>query len=247
MNRGYLTAFATLAVFILAGGEEAAAKETRLKTLGCLLSPSERVEVSSAVPGVIERINVKRGSEVYRGEILFQLKASVEKASVELARAKADFSERKAERNKTLYEDDILTPHERDEIETELLLAQAELNLKKQELELRTVFSPINGVVVNRLHSEGEYVDVDPVMQLATLNPLHIDLLLPSRYFGQIEIRQKLKIKPENSKIGPRTAAVITVDPLIDPASGTFRVQLLMNNPLNSIPAGLRCTAFLMK
>ncbi len=35
----------------------------------------------------------------------------------------------------------------------------------------------------------------------------------------------------------------ITVDPLIDPASGTFRVQLVMTNPGNRIPAGLRCSA----
>jgi len=81
------------------------------------------------------------------------------------------------------------------------------------------------------------------VMHLATLDPLHIDLLLPSSYFGQIVMGQELMIKPEAEMIESSTAKVVIVDPLIDPASGTFRVQLEMKNPGNKIPAGIRCTA----
>ena len=170
----------------------------------------------------------------------------MEKESVELARVKAEFAKRKAERNKDLYNDDILTIHERDEIETELLIAETELRLKKQELALRTVYSPINGVVVDRFNNKGEYVNIDPIMDLATLDPLHIDLLLPANYFGQITLGQKLMIKPESDTIDARIAKVIIVDPLIDPASGTFRVQLVMSNPDNKIPAGIRCGAQLI-
>jgi len=80
-------------------------------------------------------------------------------------------------------------------------------------------------------------------MSLATLDPLHIDLLLPSTYFGQISLKQQLLIKPESDTIDARIAKVIIVDPLIDSASGTFRVQLEMSNPGNKIPAGIRCSA----
>ena len=83
-------------------------------------------------------------------------------------------------------------------------------------------------------------------MELATLDPLHIDLLLPASYFGQIILGQKLSIKPESDAIDARMARVIIVDPLIDPASGTFRVQLVMTNPGNKIPAGIRCSAQLL-
>lgn len=238
-------AAASLLLVIIAADSQA--REVKLSTLGCMLSPSEKVEVSSPVPGVLEQVIVERGDEIRRGEVLFQLKAGVEKASVDLARVKAEFSERKVERNKSLFADDILTVHERDEIETELLMAKTELLLKEQELALRTVISPIDGVVVERKHSEGEYVNVDPVMELATMNPLHVDLLLPSTYFGKISPGQYVKIKPEVVKISARLAEVSIVDPLIDPASGTFRVQLVMDNPLNKIPAGLRCSAKLIK
>lgn len=232
-----------MTICVLTSINSLSADEMTLSTLGCMLEPSKKVQVSSPVAGVIDKIKVKRGDYVKKNRILFQLKAGVEKELVELASVKAKFALRKAERNKELYDDDILTIHERDEIETELIMANTELRLKEQELKLRTVYSPINGVVVNRFFNKGEYVNVDPIIQVATLDPLHIDLLLPSKYFGQIAIDQQLMIKPESNQIESRVAKVVIVDPLIDPASGTFRVQLTMQNPGNTIPAGIRCSA----
>lgn len=218
-----------------------------LATLGCMLEPSKKVEVSSPVPGVLEVVDIRRGDQVRVGETLFQLRAGVEKAKVELTRVRADFASRALKRNEELYADDLLSIHERDEIETDLLLAKMELRLAEEELALRQVASPINGVVVDRLLDVGEYVNVDPVLRLATLDPLHVDLLLPSEYFGRISVGQKLEIVAPPALQDPRQASVATVDPLIDPASGTFRVQLSMSNEDNSIPAGLRCSARLIE
>ncbi len=222
------------------------AEENSLAALGCMLEPSKNVEVGSSVSGVIESIDLYRGDRVDEGQVLFQLKAGMQKAGVEIARLKAAFSERKLVRNAEMFEDQLLSAHERDEIETESLMAKTELQLKEQELALRQVVSPISGVVVDRFIDKGEYVNVEPVISLATLDPLHIDLLLPYSYFGSIVTGQELQIRAEPALIDPRSARVKTVDPLIDPASGTFRVQLIMANPGNKIPAGLRCSAALM-
>lgn len=219
------------------------ADELTLSTLGCMLEPSEKVQISSPVSGVLDKVQVKRGDSIKKGQSLFQLKAGVEREAVQLASVRAEFAKRKQQRNMDLYDEDILTANERDEIETEVLIAKSELRLKEQELELRKVSSPINGVVVNRLNNEGEYVNTDPILSLATLDPLHVDLLLPASYFGKIALKQELLIKPESEVIAAKPAKVIIVDPLIDSGSGTFRVQLLMRNPGNKIPAGIRCTA----
>ena len=246
MRTKYLMAFTMVSFSMLISISNVYADDHTLSTLGCMFEPSEKVQVSSPVTGVLKHVNVKRGDRIKRGSTLFQLKATVERGNVELARIRSEFAKRKAERNKDLYKDEILTMHERDEIETELLIAESELHLKEQELALRTVSSPINGVVVNRFKNDSEYVTIDPIMELATLDPLHIALLLPASYFGQIVKNQKLMIKPRLSTIDARVAKVIIVDPLIDSASSTFRVQLVMKNPGNKIPAGIHCTAQLM-
>jgi len=228
-------------ILLLASTLSNAQQDNSIVALGCMLEPSKKVEISSPVPGVIETVTVSRGTLVEAGDTLFALKAGVEKAAVQLARVKTDFARRNVQRNVELYEDDLLSIHERDEIETDLLMAQMELQLQEQELALRTVASPISGVVVDRLLDKGEYVSTDPVLRLATLDPLHVDLLLSSSYFGNIAVDQLLLVAAEPALKEPRSARVKTVDPLIDPASGTFRVQLEMNNPGNQIPAGLRC------
>lgn len=228
--------------FMVTQSTSLSAEELALSTLGCMLEPSEKVEISSPVMGVLDKVMVKRGDKVRKGQSLFQLNAGVERVGVQLAKVRAEFAKRKDQRNQELYDDDILTASERDEIETELLIAQSELRLKQQELALRRVLSPIKGVVVNRFNNAGEFVNSDPILSLATLDPLHVDLLLPANYFGHIRPNQMLLIKPDSGMIDASPATVIIVDPLIDSASGTFRVQLVMRNPEGKIPAGLRCT-----
>lgn len=227
----------------MAQAQDAPLAQGQLPSLGCMLQPSKKVEVSSPVPGVLDTVKVKRGDTVRRGSTLFTLSAGVERAGVEMAVVKADFAGRELARNEKLYADELLSVHERDQVETDLLMAKKELELKRQELALRTVSSPISGVVVDRFLDKGEYVNVDPVLRLAKLDPLHVDLLLLSDYFGSIEVGQELFISAAPALEEPRIAMVSIVDPLIDPASSTFRVQLVMNNPGNAIPAGLRCIA----
>lgn len=240
-KRHAMTAGAVVCIFALT--TFAHAKGITLPSLGCMLEPSEKVQMSSPVTGVLAKVLVKRGDSIRIGDTLFELKAGVEREAVQLARVRAEFAKRKEQRNKDLYDEDILTAHERDEIETELLIADSELRLKQQELALRKVTSPIDGVVVNRFNNEGEYVNSEPIITLATLDPLHVDILLLSNYFGKILPKQELIINPEPDSIIARIAKVIIVDPLIDSASGTFRVRLAMSNPGNIVPAGIRCTA----
>ena len=84
---------------------------------------------------------------------------------------------------------------------------------------------------------------VDPVIELATLDPLHIDLLLPAQYFGKIRVGQDLLINAEPAMKKSRKARVTTVDPLIDPASGSFTVRMELPNPDDRLVGGVNCVA----
>ncbi|MCK4691101.1 MAG: biotin/lipoyl-binding protein, partial [Desulfuromonadales bacterium] len=112
-----------------------------------MIEPNELVEFSSQVPGIIEQINVERGDRVQRGQVLTQLKSGVEEAAVNLAKARVEFGLRKAERNEELYKKQLISSHEKDEIETEIQLAQLQLLETEERLKLRTIRSTIDGVV----------------------------------------------------------------------------------------------------
>lgn len=212
-----------------------------VKTLGCMLEPSKKVAVSSPIASVIDNIPVKRGQKVKKNQLLFALRSGIESANVSLAQAKANFAERSAKRNEELYGDDLLSSHERDEIETEMLVAAMELKVKKEELAMRSVYSTVDGVVIERHNNAGEYVSTNPVVEVAVLDPLYAEVLMPFERFSDFSTGQTMTISlpfPINSS---HEAKMTIIDPIIDSASGTFRMRLELPNKNYVIPAGVSC------
>jgi len=100
-----------------------------------LIEPSEVAEVSGQMPGIVDEILVERGDIVKKGRVIARLKSGVEKVAVELAHARVEFGRRKLIRNEELYRKQLLSIHEKDEMETELKIMELQL----QEAELFAV------------------------------------------------------------------------------------------------------------
>ena len=81
-----------------------------------------------------------------------------------------------------------------------------------------------------------------PVLKLAQIDPLRVDIVLPATLFGQIKAGQKATVTAQVGG-GRHEAAVKAVDKVIDAASGTFVARLELANPKGSVPGGARCTA----
>jgi len=230
-----------LAVTSLLFLPQAALADNTVTTLGCMLEPSKKVAVSSPIASVIDEIPVKRGQTVKKGQLLFALRSGIEKANVSLARVKANFAERSAKRNEELFGDDLLSSHERDEIETEMLVAAMELKVKKEELTMRSIYSTVAGVVIERHNNAGEYVSTNPVVEVAVLDPLYAEVLMPFERFRDFSKGQKMIISlpfPINTS---HKSKITIIDPIIDAASGTFRMRLELPNKNYAIPAGVSC------
>lgn len=211
--------------------------------LECLVEPNELVQYSSQVPGILEKVLVERGETVRRGQTLARLKAGLQEAAVELAQARVDFGRRKLERNEQLIKKQLISAHDRDEIETEVRFAELELAEAREHLHLRTIKSTVDGVVVQRLGSAGEYVGEDPFLVIASIDPLSVEVIVPSEYYGSISQGDKVAIQLAGPAEGEYSAKVTIVDPVIDAASSTFGVRLELPNPDKGLPAGVKCTA----
>ena len=239
--------------------------------LACLMKPSMEVSVAAPVEGIIQDVNVDRGDWVSKGQVIVRLEASVEKATVDLAKAKADaeatiksaqakiaFSTRKLERATELYKSNSIAKHEFDEAQTEKIVAEmtyqealenkriAELEWQRASasLNLHTVYSPLSGVVVDRLLSPGELARQTPILKLAQIHPLRIEVFAPLSLLGKLEPGMKADIRPDGGTMSPYQAEITVVNRLVDSATGTFGVRLEMPNPKNTLPAGLACTVY---
>jgi len=259
----YLYGFVILPIASILCAEEAA-----FPTVDCVVSPSEIVELSAAVPGVVEHLHVERTHTVAKGQLLAELKADVEKASINLADARTKMTaELSAEqvnlkydriqsnRVNQLSEKKLASTQNLDEASrikrvTYWRLKQAQEALKLRELELirakahleeKRVYSTIDGVVAERYKNEGEYVEDQPIFRLVQLNPLHINAVFPMEYYSRFQKGMSATIFPEVDQKQGYPAQVDLIDPLGDAASGTFGVRLVLDNSEYKLPAGLKC------
>lgn len=208
--------------------------------LSCLLEPSKEIAIASQVQGVVKRVNAERGEKVKKGQVLLTLETSLEMVMIDLAREKVEFAKRKSQRNEELIEKNILTAFEVDEILTEQKISELELRRAEVSLQQKIVYSPVNAVVVERLVSKGEYAGVEPLIQLAVLNPLHAQVVMKADNYGQVKKGMKVEVVPED-KDTVYLGKVKIVDQIIDAASGTFGVIIEIPNPKFELVAGLKC------
>jgi len=237
---------------------------------GCLIEPERSADVGSPVAGVIERIEVERGQRVRKGQVLAVLRAEVERASLDVAKSRADanadleaaaanaaFNRDRLVRAEDLFRQSFISQQALDQARTEARLADQKLKqareqraISRQErdvaeaqLSQRVIRSPMDGVVAERHATAGERADDRPLLRIARIDPLRVQLVVPTTLYGQVRVGGKVGVLPELPGATRLTARVTMVDKVIDPASNTFRVQLELPNPDLALPAGLRCKA----
>ncbi len=238
--------------------------------LDCLVRPEMYIELSSPVDTTLKAMLVKVGDTITRGQPLVQLENSVENAKLALARQQAQsssevnnriiqlkFAKRNLQRMAELYAKNSISLFEKDKADAEVSLAKiellkarenrklAQLNLKKSqaELALRTIKSPIDGIIIDSYIKIGESVANRPIMKLAQINPLRVELIAPTEYFGLIEKDMEVEIYPERPVDKTFKATVTVVDQLIDPASGSFTIRMSLPNPGDELVGGVNCIA----
>lgn len=207
----------------------------------CLLEPYMTANIGSPVPGALSAVMVDRGDTVQKNTAVARVDSRVQLAAVDIAKARAEYTKRRVNRNEELYRDDLLSAQEKDEMETDALMAGLELAERQSQVEIRWIRSPFGGVVVERFKGPGEYVQEAEIMELAQIDPLNVEVIVPVRYYGQITPGMLAQVRPQQPVGGLHEARVKVIDKVIDAASGTFGVRLEIPNPGNKIPAGLRC------
>jgi RND family efflux transporter MFP subunit len=240
----------------------------------CVIEPRQVLELRSPIEGLIERVNVDRGDYVRKGQELAVLDTSVERVQAAISSQRAqmegavrswesrgELTAKKSSRMDELHRQNFMSAQARDEALAEKRVAEAELrdaidNRKLSELEhkrqmeiirLKTIRSPVNGVVTERLLHPGEFAEAGvgrkPMLKLAEIDTLHVEVLLPAVAYGKVKLGMPIQVTPEIPAGSRHKATVKVVDRVLDAASGTFGVRLELPNPERKIPGGIRCRA----
>jgi multidrug efflux system membrane fusion protein len=149
---------------------ETTAKQVRM--ISGTTKPVDQTALSFAVAGTVEKVEVKLGEEVEKGQVLAELDRqpfvlAVKDAEAGLAKAQAIVVERRAnyERYVALYESNNASKAELDEArasfdssKSQVNAAQAQLGLARRDLRKTKLRSPFNGTISVK--------EIEPYMEL---------------------------------------------------------------------------------
>ena len=236
----------------------------------CVVQPFIVTELGSPANGLLEEVLVDRGARVTKGMVVAKLRSDLEQASLDLAKARAESTaliklarervsllKKEVSRNSELHTRQYAATAQLDKSMSELEQATSQLNQAETDqglavlemrraavlLEQRSIISPIDGFVTRRLMSPGEHVyEQAKILKVAQINPLLVEVNMPIAAFPFIKEGMKADVRPSQPVGSVLTATVSVIDKVLDAASDTFGVRLVLPNPTLELPAGVNCT-----
>lgn len=227
--------------------------------------PSQMADLPSLVPGTISEVHVKEGQRVDKGQPLITMddrvpKARLAAATIEaqltgaLKRAEVDvkMAESRLHRLRMALSYGAGANFELEEAEGVrdqavaavgqqrdiLKAAEANRQLAEAQLSQYTIVAPFDGVVTEVHRKSGAVDPSQLVVSIANLDTLEVEMHLPSRMVGQVRVGQAVSLKASAPISTDINSSVMSVSPIIDSASNTFRCLLKIDNTTRPKPAG---------
>ncbi|MCB0569063.1 MAG: efflux RND transporter periplasmic adaptor subunit [Phaeodactylibacter sp.] len=201
-------------------------------------APDEEVSVASEVPGKIQKILFREGTEVKRGAALVELDTEELRAERKRLSVQQALNEKIAERLKALYDKEGVSLQEYEVAEAEVDKVKAEIALVDAQLEKRIIRAPFNGRLGLRLVSEGTYLAPGtPIVSLVSTNPIKLEFDVPEKYAREISSGTNVEFRLDGSDRSYH-ATITAKEPNVDAETRTLRLKASAPNPDGSILPG---------
>ena len=191
--------------------------------------------------GIIEKIFVKEGDRVKAGQLLAQLNPTEIESQVGQAQLALDKAMRDYRRAENLFRDSVATLEQFQNAKTAMELAERQLTAARFNLSYSEIRALQNGFILKKLANEGQIVAPgNPVLLAngATQNRWLLKVGVSDREWGSIQIGDRAAITCEAITNKTFQGRVAHKSAGIDPASGTFSVDLSITDP-GSLASGL--------
>ena len=237
---------------------EVSEKEIREPILGTgTIAAAKTTNLGPRVDGIIEEVFVEVGDRVEKADPLFRTRQidyrillQRAEADLQLARAEAKKAKRDLERAHTLSGKGVLSSEQLESAETRheisvarIQSASAMVSRARQDLRDTVVTAPYDGVVTRRLVDEGVMMRSlmsagSPVVQIMKTDVVEAIVHVPEVHLRRIEIGTPARLHIDGLEREVESSVHILND-LVDPATHTVEVRLLIPNPDLAVKPGL--------
>lgn len=212
----------------------------RSTTYTAHLEAVREVHLASASPGRIERIHVDVGGRISKGDLLVEMdRTQLHQARVQLQSLEKDYK-----RIDTLRRVGSVSQQQYDQLRTQYELAESNVAFLEENTRL---VAPFAGTVSERHFEAGEMFSGAPntpegkaaILSLVQGGELKALVHVSERFFPHVQEGMPVSI---TSSIYPGeefTGRVHLVYPVVDAASRSFRVEVLVPNPGERLRPGM--------
>jgi len=192
---------------------------------------NESVVLRPEVASRVKSINFEEGQKVRRGQILIQLDAATEEATVAQAEAAYQLSKANNDRQAQLGARQVATERSVDEARAALKRDEAALQFARARLEKFTLVAPWDGIVGLRKVSVGAYLNVgQEIVNIEQIDPLKVDFRIPENFLAAVRVGQEIGVTADAFPGRTFPGKVYAIDPLIDEMGRAVVVRALIDN-----------------
>jgi membrane fusion protein (multidrug efflux system) len=209
-----------------------------LAAVGSLQSP-ETTTVASEIAGTLVAIDIPEGRYAEEGHLLARLDDAEARAALSVARARLTNATARLARLRSLRASSVSSEQALDDAVAEFDAAKGEVDEAETRLRKTGIRAPFAGILGLRQVNQGQYLDPgDPVVEITQVDPLELEFGLPQRHARALALDQI--VLGTVGQCGQRfEARVDAIDPRVDPATRTVRLQAAVPNPDGTLFPGM--------
>jgi len=218
-------------------------------------------EVRPQVQGILQERLFTEGSEVKKGQQLYQIDPRTYEAEVARSEASLATAENLARRYERLLKTSAVSRQQYDDAVAALKQAQAEVRVRRIDVQYTKVLAPISGRIGRSTITEGALVTTGQTQALSTvtqLDPIYVDVTQPivrllalrraldsghlqSAGKGQAEVSLTL----EDGSVYPLTGTLKFSEVNVDQGTGSVTLRAVFPNPERELLPGMFVHALL--
>ncbi len=208
-----------------------------------LVVPAEQTPIAFRRAGEIQHVLVKSGDVVKQGQMLAKLDDSKEKQAMNDAEAQYNLAIRQLKRGEELYERQMISKAELDELTANKELAEANFYSASNQLNYTRLYAPFSGKVSDVFKERFERISVgESVLNLYQNDLVYVRIELSDNVLAQVNPNtESMSYKPQATFSGVTdTYALDYLEHTSEPNSETqtYEMYLTMPQPEKEILPG---------
>ncbi len=202
------------------------------------LEPNSDAKINARTSGVVRQILREEGDDVKAGDLLLLLEDDDQKLRLKQAEQKLASSQREFERLNRMQKVGGVAQNEWETANNNYLSATTDRDLAELALSYTQITAPFDGRIVWREVDLGESVSTgNLLLRLMAIKPLLLRVHVPANRIGKVAKGQSVTLKVDSSA-NLLIGVIELVSPIVDPATGTIKVTVKLENYPPSVRPG---------